>query len=147
MTIAHGVWQRVRFGARLEISLGWRPPLVYRVGGTAVFDRSVLLAIVSSKQSEFVLASGKIEAMSLADREWIEVCQLSKALTLPVVVPPNRRWMRQLSGRSLASNMTTKIGCDSRIFLRATVEDLHRTELRSRLIECSIGELERQDVR
>ena len=140
-------WQRFRFRSRLSIDLDWKGPLAWFVGDTYCVTRALLLTITASKHEEFVLARGIFEVQPLADRRWLPAAELSEFLTLPVIIPSNREWGERIYGPSLAKGLRGFLHPQARTFLRLTVYDLHGARLRSKPVELTILELEREEHR
>jgi hypothetical protein len=141
--VARGLWQRWRFGGRLEIGLDWNHVPLIVIGSPVPGWRSVKLIVTAPRNSEFVVAKGTVEA-KVKGRRWKVIGDLASHVQLPRVVSPNRQFQEQLAGSSIVKMMRAAGLGSGPVYLRFTVEDHHRGRLRSAALACTVPELERK---
>jgi hypothetical protein len=143
---AKSLWQRVRFGARVEIALTWQNPLVWVVGDPIDSTRAVDVRIIASKSEEYVVATGVVE-QRLGWR-WRTVGSVEDVFswTLPWAIAQNRADQRTVHGPTIARRLRGDARPDEPVRLRVSVTDNHRTTLRSNVLTTTAAELQRQET-
>lgn len=140
-------WRRFRYGSRLRLSLGWQGPLITVLGErNPPRWRVIELQATASKDEEFVLTKGSLEAKKLGSWKWSFVEDLDKLLHLPMEIQKNRRLDARIDGSSIAKRLEGIYGKDQQIEFRIISEDYHHAKTTSDILLTTIAELLREDV-
>lgn len=147
LEFAAGLWRRFRFGPRIEIDLGWwRPPITTLGTSSTRYWRGISVEVVASKDEEFVVAGGDVEARAASSYRWGPISPLERFLPLPVEVEPNQSWSDEIEGETLAEVVEEALDPSEPVQLRVRAEDHHGTALKSNSLETTVEELRREKV-
>jgi hypothetical protein len=139
--------RRRRFRAKAEIQMGWDHSPIFVLGDPYFEWRAIRLTVTASKDEEYVVATGWIQARSLEQRTWVDVFDLRNAMGMPFPVAQNRQHSCQVSGSSVACAIRAQLGHLSDAEIRVRIQDHHRQELRSNPIRVSVEELQKEEYR
>lgn len=140
-------WRRFRYSSRLRLNLGWQRPLITVLGERSPPRwRAIELQATASKDEEFVLAKGVLEARKLGSWKWTFVEDLDKLLHLPMEIQKNRRLDARIDGCSIAKRLEGIYAKDQQIEFRILSEDYHHAKTTSDILLTTIAELLREDV-
>lgn len=142
-----GLWRRFRYGPRLVIELDWRGTGIHFVGGTNTLWRAILLRLTASKDEEFAVASGVVEARPAGARKWTAVGQLREFIPLPARVQPNREWEQRIDGPSVVKRLPPHLAAGELLELRVVAHDYHRGRVVSGVLTVTVAELQRERQR
>lgn len=134
-------WRSHRFGARVEIELGWEYPFVINLDGPDKRRRAVTVKVTAPKAEEFVIANGKVQARK-AKGSWTDVSDFGYS---DVVVEANRQWHGRLFGESLANEVKAALGQERRCLLRLVLQDHHGSKITSKPLDVVLSELLRAE--
>jgi hypothetical protein len=105
-------------------------------------SRALLLKVIASRDSEFVVAGGAIEIRAKAKRsKWVKIDLAKGLLKLPLAVPANRAVEKDISGRVLAEHVKHANPSATSARLRVRLYDLHRTTIISERLEITLADL------
>lgn len=142
-------WRRWRYGARIDLNLDWKgPPITVLDGSPIEYERGLAVTIIASKDDEFRMADGTVEARPDARGDWTAAVSLDRLLRLPITVDANRTWNHVMYGESIADAIVNAIdsGGTEPVELRIRVEDHHGASLVSDPLTTTIDELHRTRV-
>ena len=141
------IWRRFRYSSRLSLSLGWQRPLITVLGErNPPRWRAIKLQATASKDEEFVLTKGFLEARKLGSWKWTSVEDLNNLLHLPMEIQKNRRLDAWIDGSSIAKRLEGLYTKDEQIEIRIISEDYHHAKTTSDVLMTTIVELLREDV-
>lgn len=137
------LWRSFRYKARVRLELGWASPMIYFIGDPISATRTVQMIITASRDEDFIIARGVVEARAHDTQEWSVFCPLEDVRHLPETVPKNLEKGYALDGLFLAKGLRVALPGVSAVSLRVRIEDYHRVKLTSDPLEVDVAELEK----
>lgn len=137
------MWRSFRYKARVRLELGWAGPSFYRLGDPISGTCTVRMIVTASRDEDFVIARGVVEARAHDAREWSVFSPLEEVRHLPETVPKNLEKAYALDGPYLAKGLRVALPGVSAVALRVRIEDYHRVKLTSDPLEVEVAELEK----
>ena len=145
-TLGRVLWRMFRYGSRTSLSLSWARPLITVLGERSSRWRAIELQATASKDEEFVLAKGCLEARKVGSWKWTLVENLDNLLHLPMEIQKNRQSDARIDGSSIANRLKGMFTKDQQIEIRIISEDYHRSKTTSDVLVVTITELLREEV-
>ena len=147
LTSGRSMWRRFRYGSRLSLALSWERPLIWALGERTQRWRAIELHITASKDEEFVLAKGHLEARKVGSWKWKSVENLENLLHLPIQVEKNRQSKKTIAGSSIATRLEGIFAQDEQVEIRIIAEDYHRSRAKSDVLVVTRAELLQEEIR
>lgn len=144
---ARTLWRRFRFGPQVRIELGWDHLPIFIPGHPSPDWRAIGIIVTASRDEEFVVAGGTVQAKTLDDKQWNDIVDLDRHLQIPFEVPKNRARDFKISGGTLSKEIRRHLGSVVSVELRVVIHDYHRIQLVSDPIAVDLMELEREEFR
>jgi|ERR1041385_1449544 hypothetical protein len=135
--LVSSLWRSHRYGARVELELGWAHSIVINLDGPDKRWRAVNVTVTAPKTEEYVIASGKVQAKK-AQGSWVNVSDFGYA---DVVVEANRQWHGRIFGESLVKDLKAAVGSDSACRVRLVLHDHHGAKITSKPLDVALSDL------
>jgi hypothetical protein len=137
-------WRKHRFGTRASLALDWEAQIIF-IGGPNTRWRALGVKVTASKDEEFIVASGHLQARRTGRRRWSDSWALAEFLHLPIEIARNREWSGRISGGSVADKLTTSFASHDQIDVRLVLTDLHRAKVISEPLTVTLAELRHEE--
>lgn len=139
-------WHRFRYGSRLILTLSWNRSPITVLGKNNHRWRAIQLQGTASKDEEFVLAKGFLEARELGLSKWISVEDLGNLLDLPLEIQKNRQVTARIDGSAIVKRLKGTFTEDQQIEIRIISEDYHHSRTTSATLVATLTELSKEEV-
>jgi hypothetical protein len=139
-------WRRFRYGSWLSLTLSWNRLPITVLGKNNPHWRAIQLQGTASKDEEFVIAKGFLEARKLGSSKWISVEDLGNLLHLPMEIQKNRQVTARIDGSAIVKRLEETFTEDQQIEIRIISEDYHHSRTTSDALVVTLTELSKEEV-
>ncbi|MGD0338155.1 MAG: hypothetical protein ABSB78_05150 [Bacteroidota bacterium] len=141
------IWNKRRFGPRIQLDLSWDHPQIYIAGEPIRTWRTLLIQAIGAKESEYEIASGYLEAREFNTKKFILITDLSNLILLPLHLDANRQKDFEIDGTTVTKHLRRIFKENTPIEIRVNVQDYYGTRIISKPFQVTITELERKETR
>lgn len=141
------LWRKRRYRARASLALSWENMPIFFPGRPSLRWRAIMLTVVASKDEEFIIVEGDVQARSSGEKRWTTCAPLQELLQLPVEVAKNRTWSGRINGGALAASLSAHLQEAQRVEMRVQLSDPHRGTVKSDILPVDLSELRREETR